>query len=186
MVVLGHLLLGSWLHLARVTLLVRLVPPLNYIPRITATSSCSVQLRNRIRGWGEFWHGATTTTTAICTNLRATTAILRRTSPVSSTCCTCCAPKGSIHYCSAFAAKCACAAVPSGRIRIHSGVSTTTAYRKDLRPLRSSSAVAVLSEMWIRDHNRLNVYDYVFDGAYGYASQLTKVWIELTRDDKTM
>jgi hypothetical protein len=164
MAFLGHLLRGSWLPLARVTLLALLVPPLDYIPRITATSSCSVQLRNRIRGWGEFWHCAATAT--LRTTLHTTTAILRRTSPVPSTCCTCCASKGSIHYCSAFAAKCACAAVPSGGIRIHSGVSATTAYRQDLRPLRSSSAVAVLSEVRVLGHDRL-MYEYVLMGRMG-------------------
>ena len=150
---LGHLLHGPWLPLARVTLFSLLVRSLDHIPRITAASSCTVQPRNRIRGWEEFWHCAATTTTT--TILHPTTAILRRTSPVPSTCCTCCTFKGSVHYYSTFTAKSACAAVPSGGIRIHTSVSATTAYRQDLRPLRSSGDVTVLSEVRNRGHDRL-------------------------------
>ena len=131
MAFLGHLLRRSWLPLARVTLFSLLVRPLDRIPRITTTSSCSVQPRNRIRGWEEFWHRATTTTTTTTATatLHPITAILRRTSPVPSTCCTCCAFKGSIRYYSTFTAKCACAAVPSCGIRIHTCTSATTAYQ---------------------------------------------------------
>ena len=152
MAFLGHLLHGPWLPLARVTQFSLLVRSLDHIPRITATSSCSVQPRNRIRGW-EFWHCTATTTTA--TTLHPITAILRRTSPIPSACCTRRAFKGIIHYCSAFTAKCACAAIPSGRIRIHTSASATKVHREDLRPLRSSSAIASLSEVRIRGPDRL-------------------------------
>ena len=172
MAFLEHLLHGPWLPLARVTLFSHLVRSLDHIPRITATS-CSIQPRNRVRGWEEFWHCAATTTTTTTPTLHPTTAILRRTSPVPSTCCTCCAFKGNIHHYSAFTAKCTCAAVPSGGIRIHTGDSATTAYRQDLWSLRSSSDVGVLSEMRVRGHDRL-MYRVQFDGAYGNASQLTR------------
>lgn len=157
MAFLGHLLHGPCLPLAWITQLALLVRSLDNIPRITATSPCSVQPRNRIREWGELWRRAATTTlpTALPTALHTTTAILRRTSPVPSTCCTCCDFKGNIHYYSALTAKCACAAVPSGGIRIHSGASATTAYRQDLRPLRGSSADAGLSEVRVRGHDCL-------------------------------
>jgi hypothetical protein len=161
MAFLGHLLYGPRFPLARVTQLALLVRSLDHIPRITATSSCSVQPRNRIREWGKFWHCAAittlhaTSTLHATTTLHTTTAILRRTSPVPSTCRTCCAFKGNIHYYSALTAKCACTAVPSGGIRIHSGASATTAYRQDLRPLRSSSTHAGLFAMWVRGHDCL-------------------------------
>ena len=129
MAFLGHLLRGPWIPLARITLFFLLVRSLDHIPRITATSSCSVQPRNRIREWGEFWRRAATTTTTATATLHPITAILRRTSPVPSTCCTCCAFKGSIHYYSTLTAKCACAAVPSCGIRIHTSTSATTAYQ---------------------------------------------------------
>jgi hypothetical protein len=168
MAFLGHLLRGPRLPLARITLFSLLVRSLDCIPRITTTSSCSVQPRNRIRGWEEFWHRAatTTTTTTATATLHPITAILRRTSPVPSSCCTCCAFKGSIHYYSTFTAKCACAAVSSGGIRIHTSISATTAYRQDLRPLRSNSDVAILSEVWVRGHDRL-MYEYVLMGRMG-------------------
>jgi hypothetical protein len=167
MAFLGHLLRGPWLPLARVTLFSLLVRPLDRIPRITTTSSCSVQPRNRIRGWEEFWHrAATTTTTTATATLHPITAILRRTSPVPSSSCTCCAFKRSIQYYSTFTAKCACAAVSSGGIRIHTSISATTANQQDLRPLRSSSDVAILSEVWVRGHDRL-MYEYVLMGRMG-------------------
>jgi hypothetical protein len=165
MAFLEHLLHGPWLPLARVTLFSHLVRSVDHIPRITATS-CSIQRRNRVRGWEEFWHCAATTTTTTTPTLHPTTAILRRTSPVPSTCCTCCAFKGNIHHYSAFTAKCTCAAVPSGGIRIHTGDSATTAYRQDLWPLRSSSDVGVLSEMRVRGHDRL-MYEYNLMGRMG-------------------
>jgi hypothetical protein len=129
MAFLGHLLRGPWIPLAWIALFFLLVRSLDHIPRITATSSCSVQPRNRIREWGEFWHCAATTTTTATATLHPITAILRRTSPVPNTYCTCCAFKGSIRYYSTFTAKCACAAVPSCGIRIHTGTSATTAYQ---------------------------------------------------------
>ena len=161
MAFLGHLLRRPCLPLAWITQLALLVRSLDNILRITATSSCSVQPRNRIHEWGGFWHRAATTNlhttlrTTLRTALHTTTAILRRTSPVPSIYCTCCAFKGNIHYYSAHTAKCACAAVPSGGIRIHSGASATKAYRQDLRPLRSSSADAGLSEVRVRGHDCL-------------------------------
>jgi hypothetical protein len=165
MAFLGHLLHGPCLPLAWITQLALLVRSLDNIPRLTATSSCSVQPRNRIREWGELWHCAATTTlhttlhaalhAALRAALRTTTAILRRTSPVPSTYCTFCIFKGNIHYYSALTTKCACAAVPSGGIRIHSGTSATTAYRQDLRPLRGSCADAGLSEVRVRSHDCL-------------------------------
>jgi hypothetical protein len=158
MAFLGHLLRRPCLPRAWITQLALLVRPLDNILRITATSSCSVQPRNRTREWGEFWHCAATTTlhtalyAALHAALHTTAAILWRASPVPSTCC---AFKGNIHYYSALTAKCACAAVPSGGIRIHSSASATRAYRQDLRPLRSSSADAGLSEVRVRGHDCL-------------------------------
>ena len=154
MAFLGHLLRRPCLPLAWITQLALLVRSLDNILRITATSSCSVQPRNRIREWGEFCHCAATTNlrTALHTALHTTTAILRRTSPVP---CTCCAFKGDIHYYSTLTAKCTCAAVPSSGIRIHSSASATTAYRQDLRPLRGSSADAGLPEVRVQGHDCL-------------------------------
>jgi hypothetical protein len=163
MALVGHLLRRPWLPLAWVTLFSLLVRSLDHIPRITAASSCSVQPWNRICEWGKFWHYTVVATAAATAALHPAAGILRRTSPIPSTCCTCCAFEGSIYYYSAFAAKCTCAAVPSGGTRIHTGVSTTTAYRQDLQSLRSSHAVIVLSEVRVCGHDHL-MYEYVFDG----------------------
>jgi hypothetical protein len=75
MAFLGHLLCGPRFPLARFTQLALLVRPLDRIPRITATSSCSVQRRNRIREWGEFWHCAAITTLHTIATLHATTTL---------------------------------------------------------------------------------------------------------------